>query len=85
MEEGIMNATQPGVICSPITFQNLEIFCSQTELPGTAVTPNDENVIVSREPYEDSYCYRLDTYQNNNWIRVNRYYPDGSIDETYVK
>ena len=75
--------TAKGTICTPITFKNLDVFCSGTQLPAVSVNDKGENVIVSKEPYENDYCYRLDTYQRNNWVRVNRYYPDGSIDETY--
>ncbi len=82
-----MDNTQviPRKICTPISFDNLEVFCSTSELPATCVNDKGENVIISKEPYEDTYCFRLDTYQSNNWIRINRYYPNGGFDETYEK
>lgn len=71
--------------CTPITFASLEAFTRGTVLPASAVNDSGENVILTTEPFEDSYCYRLDTYQKNGWIRINRYYPTGDTDETYTK
>lgn len=75
--------TTPTKLCTPITFENLDVFCSTTNLPATAVNDNGESVIISTEPFEGSYCYRLDTCQHNGWIRTNYYYEDGSIDELF--
>lgn len=77
--------TIPRTVCSPISFATLEVFCSDTQLPAACVNDRGENVIISKEPYGDTDCYRLDTYQKNDWIRTNCYYPDGDVDETYDK
>lgn len=79
MEEQVV----PKEICTPITYKNLERFCQDSTLPATAVNDKGENVIISTEPCTEGKCYRLDTYQNNNWIRINRYYQNGDVDETY--
>jgi hypothetical protein len=76
---------KPFVFCSPIEYKTLEAFCAGTQLPATATNDKSEDVIITTEPWEDSKCYRIDTYQKNNWIRINRYYSDGSVDETYER
>lgn len=49
--------------------------------PFSATNSQNENVIVQR-----THDYiRLDTFQDNGWIRVNEYYPDGTITETYER
>lgn len=77
--------TIPRTVCSPISFATLEVFCSDTQLPATCINDKGENVIINRESYGDAYCYRLDIYQKNDWIRTNRYYLEGEVDETYDK
>lgn len=76
-------AAEPRSICSPINYANLAIFAKGAELPATAVNDKGENVIVTTEPNDLGMCYRLDTYQNNGWVRINRYYKDGAWDEEY--
>lgn len=76
---------EPRKICTPISFITLKLFTQGASLPATAVNDKGENVIVSEEWDEYGKCYRLDTYQNNGWVRINRYYPDGSWDEEYER
>lgn len=75
--------TKPKVMCSPISYDNLEIFTRGANLPATAVNDKGENVIISTEPSNQGMCYRLDTYQQNGWVRINRYYENGAWDEEY--
>lgn len=70
---------KPFVFCSPINYQTLEAFCLGHTLPATATNDRGENVIVIKE----SDCYRLDTFQENGWVRTNRYYKNGVMDESY--
>lgn len=82
MKEGVI----PKEFCSPLNFKNLGLFTSTTELPATATNDKGENVIVSKESFGDGvadYCFRIDTYQNNGFIRTNRFYPNGVVDESY--
>lgn len=72
-------------ICTPLTYENLVRFTEGKNLPATAVNQDDENVIVSDESQGTERVFRLDTMQKNDWIRINWYYPDGSIDETYER
>jgi hypothetical protein len=73
----------PRTICTPISYKTLEQFCEGSNLPATATNDKGENVVITTEPFESSKCYRLDTYQENGWIRSNHYYPNGDTDECY--
>ena len=78
--------TLPTYVCSPITYQSLEIFTLGQNLPACSANEKGENVIISKEPVEDgTYCFRLDTYQDNDWVRINRYYSDGTTTEEYER
>lgn len=71
---------------TPITYAELaKLPRLGYSLPISGENESGETVIISQEPFEDTVCYRLDTYQNNDWIRINRYYPDGTVDETYER
>ncbi len=72
-------------ICTPVTYDTLKQFCQGANLPATAINDNGESVVISTEPFEGSYCYRLDTCQHNGWIRTNYYYGDGSVDELFER
>lgn len=72
-------------ICTPVNYDTLKQFCLDTNLSATAINDNGESVVISTEPFEGSYCYRLDTCQHNGWIRTNYYYEDGSIDELFER
>lgn len=50
-------------------------------LPLSAENENGEYVII--EGGEN--CYRVTTAQNNNWCRINEYYADGTITETFER
>ena len=49
--------------------------------PFSAQNIDDEDVVIQRYPD----CIQLMTFQNNGWIRINEYYPDGTTTETYEK
>lgn len=50
-------------------------------LPLMAENENGETVIVER----GTSCIIVTTLQPNDWCRVNEYYPDGTITETYER
>lgn len=43
------------------------------------VNQDGEKVIVQKQ----RTCIATTTSQDNNWLRINYYYPDGSTEETY--
>ena len=58
---------------------------SRGELPLSAKNENGELVIIEERISDGIPFYRLTTVQNNKWCRINCYYADGTIDETYER
>ena len=59
---------------------------SLEDLPLTAKTEDGETVIV--EAYyneEKELIWKISTCQDNGWIRVNHYHPDGTVEESFEK
>ena len=44
-----------------------------------------ENVIIEEGEDEGRHFYRLTASQGNGWLKVNYYYEDGTITETYER
>ena len=55
------------------------------DLPLSSINENNENVIVELEKINDEIVWKTSVIQENNWIRVHRYYKDNSIEETYER
>ena len=71
-----------------MTYESIknQIAESGEELPISAKNENGELVIIEeRFSEEGNPYYNLTTVQNNNWCRINCYYADGTIDETYER
>lgn len=54
------------------------------DFPVAGFNENGERVIIDRYDGERKY-FKVTTFQDNNWIRMNYYYQDGSFDEIYEK
>lgn len=77
---------------SPIDYEQIHTavheLCEEEQkvLPLTAVNDKNEDVIISSGTTDDGiHYYRIDTMQSNGWIRVNGYYADGTVTETYER
>ena len=70
-----------------MTYESIkkQIAESGEELPISAKNENGELVIIEERISDGIPFYRLTTVQNNNWCRINCYYADGTIDETYER
>ena len=68
-----------------MNYQKLEEITKGKTLPLTAENEDKERVIIEKLHNGDMEYYQLSTFQGNGWVRINRYYEDGSIDETYEK
>ena len=56
------------------------------DCPLAAVNDEGENVVVEYGVTEDGEAFfQTLTCQSNGWARVNTYYEDGSVDETYTR
>ena len=54
------------------------------DFPVVGLNENGERVVIDRYDGDESY-FKVTTYQNNNWIRINYFYKDGSVDEIYER
>lgn len=54
---------------------------SGLSLPCTAHNESGEFVVIEKS----GSAFRLTTLQSNNWLRINEYYPDGTITETFER
>lgn len=68
-----------------MNYQKLEEMIKGKILPLTAKNEEGERVIIEKGHNGEEEYYKLSTFQSNDWVRINRYYKDGSIDETYER
>ena len=54
-------------------------------LPISAENENAEYVIIGEGYACGQHFYELCSMQNNNWVRINTYWEDGTIEETYER
>ena len=54
-------------------------------LPISAENENAEYVIIGEGYVDGQHFYELRTMQNNNWVRINTYWEDGTVEETYER
>ena len=68
-----------------MNYKTLEALTTGKNLPLTGENEEKETVIIEKGHNGNLKYYQLSTFQNNDWIRINRYYEDGSIDESYKR
>ena len=70
-----------------MTYESIKNHIAESggELPLSAKNENGEFVIIEERISDGIPFYRLTTVQDNNWCRINCYYADGTIDETYER
>lgn len=54
-------------------------------LPANGTDEDGNVVIVSEGKDECGHFYEVQTAQENGWIRVNVFYEDGTVTETFTK
>jgi hypothetical protein len=64
-----------------MTYSEIDRLVAGRRLPLSAETDTGEWVIIEGG---DDY-YQLTTVQNNGWCRINEFYEDGTITETYER
>lgn len=67
-----------------ISYKQFERDLKNKKLP-IAGTINGDTSIVSKGKDEAGSFYQTRTAQKNGWIRVNTYYEDGTVTETFEK
>ena len=64
-----------------MTYDEIKMLAEDKELPVWGENENGEMVILEG----NKNCYQLTTVQNNDWCRINEYYPDGTVTEIYER
>lgn len=69
-----------------MTYESISNFMNLHESPCIAENENGETVIIERfKDDNNEYFYRMQTAQKNDWLRINEYYADGTVTETYER
>ena len=64
----------------------LELASAAVKLKSVAVGENQDGEIILLYPIlKAGDVVRVDTFQDNGWIRVNLYHEDGTVEEMYKK
>ena len=64
-------------------FEYIKDLVGNKELPLVGINEDGEKIIVE---WSNEYgAYRVTTMQHNDWLRINHYYEDGTVEETYKK
>ena len=53
--------------------------------PCSGVNNNGENLIFERGRDSEGEWIEVQTFQHNNWVRINRFYKSGVVTEEYDK
>lgn len=67
-----------------MSYEEIKELVKNEKMPISATNENGENVIIEQgRTADDIHYFQLTTIQENDWCRINCYYADGTIDETY--
>ena len=64
-----------------MSYSEIKELVEDKTLPLSATADSGEYVIIEG----GGACYRLTTIQNNGWLRINEFYEDGTVTETYER
>lgn len=67
------------------TFNEIKRQVAGHKLPCTAENENGEMIVIQYGKDEAGEFFQLMTMQHNDWVRVNTYYADGTVTETYKR
>lgn len=68
-----------------MTYKKLSEYYRNFNFPVFATNEDGEFIIIKRGEVDNLEFYQTETHQNNNWIRVNTYWEDGTVEETYKR
>lgn len=68
-----------------MTYQEIKKLTKGKEFPMTAENENGEVVILEIGYVDGEMIFTVTTAQSNGWLRVNTYWEDGTIEETYKR
>lgn len=58
---------------------------SLSDYPLGGINENGEHLIIDRYDGEDEKYFKVTTFQDNDWIRINYYYKGGRVEEIYER
>lgn len=65
-------------------YDYLDLTKEFSSFPIAGKNENGENVMIEHYDGDEPY-FKVTTFQNNGWTRINCYHKDGSIEEIYEK
>lgn len=68
-----------------MTYKDVDALVDGQILPISAKNSMGELVIIERGKDDCGQFYAITTVQRNDWCRINTFYEDGTITETYEK
>lgn len=66
-------------------YKELDKMISGRETPLTGENEHGERIVATSGENENGKFIEIQTAQDNDWIRINTYYEDGSAEETFTK
>lgn len=62
-----------------------ELGFTDSDLPIMGTNEEHDVIIISKGSVDGNDYYEIQTAQKNNWVRINCYYADGQVDETFER
>lgn len=66
-------------------YEKIKELVGDKSLPLHGENENGESIVIEAGRNEVGEFYEVTTVQNNNWLRINTYYKDGTVEERYDK
>lgn len=66
-----------------MSYKKLTALVSGKSLPVAGRNEHGEVVTIERGSFNGRRFFKVTTAQGNNWCRINTYYENGDIEETY--
>lgn len=68
-----------------VDYGYLKKLTKDATFPLSGKNADGENIIIEEGSCDNVHYYRVDTYQKNDWVRINYYYENGEIEEMFEK
>ena len=67
------------------SYEDIQKFAEGKTLPIIGKNEENELVIIEQDTLGDEKYFQVITVQHNDWRRVNVYWKNGTIEQTYIK
>lgn len=68
-----------------VDYGYLKELTKDATFPLSGTNADGDNIIIEEGSSDNIHYYRVETYQKNDWVRINYYYENGEIEETFDK